>query len=101
MPPKRGADESYPSQSPIVGQIYDVEEDSDRNYSWECFIVTRSVGRITEVTCQRHESDDSWTDLVKSEFAYNSTEISPVRYSLMMNRFIADYAGNDYTYNWY
>lgn len=84
----------------IIEQLYD-PYDTDRKTIWHRFIVTRSGGTITEVTCQRHESDDSWTDLVKSEFEYNDIEISPVRYSLMMNRFIADYASNYYTYNWY
>ena len=34
-------------------------------------------------------------------FEYTDTEISPSRYSLMINYFIADGGGNYYFYNWY
>ena len=84
----------------IIKQFYD-PYDADRKTPRYRYIVTRNGGRITEAVCQRHESDESWTDLVKSEFEYNDIEISPMRYSLMMNWFIADYASNYYTYNWY
>lgn len=84
----------------IVEQIYDVEEDTDSKNFWERFIVTRDGGRITEVVCQRYDVEDRWTDQEKLIFEYNDTEISPSRYSLMMNWFIAK-SSSVYEYFWY
>lgn len=84
----------------IVEQIYDVEEDTDSKNFWERFIVTRDGGRITEVVCQRYDVEDKWTDQEKLTFEYNDTEISPSRYSLMMNWFIAK-SSSLYEFNWY
>lgn len=84
----------------IVDQIYDVEEDTDSKNFWERFIVTRDGGRITEVICQRYDVEDRWTDQEKLIFEYNDTEISPSRYSLMMNWFITQ-SSSLYVFNWY
>ncbi len=84
----------------IVEQIYDFEKDSDKKDFWERFIVTRDGDRITEVVCQRYDVEDKWTDQEKLTFEYNDTEISPSRYSLMMNWFIAQNSSL-YEFNWY
>ena len=65
------------------------------------FAVTREDGRITEVVVQIPDEGDSLLDLTKYEFEYNDTEISPARYSLMMNYFIVGNQSNYYHYNWY
>ena len=50
------------------------------------------------------KSSSSYRDILpnkKYEFAYDDTQISPERYALMMNDFIADHGGNHYILNWY
>lgn len=64
------------------------------------FVVTRADGKITEVIEQIPDGD-SWTDLTRLTFEYDETEISPARYSLMMNYFIAGSQSKYYHYNWY
>lgn len=65
------------------------------------FEVIREDKRITEVVVQIPDADDSWLALTKYEFEYTDTEISPARYSLMMNYFIVGNQSNYYHYNWY
>lgn len=65
------------------------------------FVTTRDGGRITEVVEEIPGDDDSWTQLMKYEFAYNDTAITPMRYSLMMNWVLAGGDNQYYHYHWY
>ncbi len=65
------------------------------------FVTTRDGGRITEVVEEIPGDDDSWTQLMKYEFAYNDIAITPMRYSMMMNWFLAGGDNQYYHYHWY
>ena len=65
------------------------------------FVTTRDGDRITEIVEEIPGEEDSWVQMMKYEFEYNDTAISPERYSLMMNRFLVGDQSGYYTYNWY
>ncbi|MBQ3416878.1 MAG: dockerin type I repeat-containing protein [Ruminococcus sp.] len=71
----------------------------DPQYRYE---VVKKNGKITEIIKYNYNTyEGGWIAAEKYLFDYTDIEISPARYSLMINDFITEHGGNYYLFNWY